>query len=169
MADTDKKPHGDAHGHGEPDPASLKAGYEKSDARVSPFFAWSFVVLVIVAAVFVLAYPLASGFRKLASRADVPPSPIAGSSRELPPQPNLQVSPRKDMDDYRARELAHLASYGTDPETGRVFIPVDKAMDKALAKGFPVRADAATSEALEAHAMIPSRSSSGRATERRDR
>ncbi|PKO17066.1 hypothetical protein CVU37_09680 [candidate division BRC1 bacterium HGW-BRC1-1] len=150
-------------------PESLAVGYEKRDVNLNPFFVAMLVVVIIIVVVMAAVWPLSGFLRKMAARADVPASPIAGQARELPPAPNLQVAPRAAMDRFLLQENAHLASYGVNPQTNKYYMPIEKAMDKALAAGFPVRADGATSESLEAHTMIPSRSSSGRTMERRDK
>ena len=150
-------------------PESLAVGYEKRDVNLNPFFVAMLVVLIIIVVVMAAVFPLSGFLRRYAGRADVPKSPIAGQARELPPAPNLQVAPRAEMDRFLAQENAHLASYGVNPQTKRTYMPIEKAMDQALAAGFPVRADGATSESLEAYTMIPSRSSSGRTMERRDK
>ncbi len=150
-------------------PESIAVGYEKRDINANPFFLAMLVVLLIIVAVMTAVWPLSGFLRRMAARADVPKSPIAGQARELPPGPNLQVAPRAEMDRFLVQENAHLASYGVNPQTHKYYMPIEKAMDKALAAGFPVRADGATSESLEAYTMIPSRSSSGRTMERRDK
>ena len=150
-------------------PESLAVGYEKRDVNLNPFFVAMLVVLIIIVVVMAAVFPLSGFLRRYAARADVPVSPIAGQARELPPAPNLQVAPRAEMDRFLAQENAHLASYGVNPLTKRYYMPIEKAMEQALAAGFPVRDDGATSESLEPYTMIPSRSSSGRTMERRDK
>ena len=60
----------------------------------------------------------------------------------MPPLPNLQTQPFKDVYQLRAAENEKLASYGwVDKEGGVTHIPIDRAMEVMLQRGFPVRAD----------------------------
>jgi hypothetical protein len=56
------------------------------------------------------------------------------------PEPRLQFSPRADMDAFRAREEAELHSYGWIDRTGGVVrLPIERAMDLIVQRGFPTR------------------------------
>ena len=62
------------------------------------------------------------------------------ASRELPPAPRLQVDPKADLANTRVEQERILNSYGwSDQGTGRVHIPIDRAMDLLLQKGLPAR------------------------------
>jgi hypothetical protein len=51
----------------------------------------------------------------------------------------LQVEPRLDLQRLRQREDTILGSYDwVDPRAGVVRIPIDRAIDRSLEKGFPV-------------------------------
>jgi hypothetical protein len=55
-----------------------------------------------------------------------------------PPAPVLQVDPRGDLAEFRAKEEARLSSYGwVDRGKGIVHIPIDRAMQEIAAKGIP--------------------------------
>jgi hypothetical protein len=67
------------------------------------------------------------------------PSPLV-KTRQVPPFPQLQVSPGADMIQFRAAEDAKLNGYGwVDRQTGIVRIPVDRAMDLLAERGLPTR------------------------------
>ena len=60
--------------------------------------------------------------------------------RELPPQPRLQTAPVLDLVEIRERELKRLSSYGwADQATGKVHIPIERAMELLVQRGVPVR------------------------------
>ena len=72
-----------------------------------------------------------------------PPASPFENVRTLPPEPRLQVSAPKDLEQYKAAQEEILNSYGwVDEKAGIVRIPIDRAMDILLQKGFPVRGTA---------------------------
>lgn len=74
------------------------------------------------------------------------------------PVPNLQKQPFKDIYALRQNENQKLTSYGwVDKDGGVTRIPIDRAMEVMLQKGFPSRADGGN--ALN---MVTQDSSSGR-------
>src|SRR2546426_11208283 len=70
---------------------------------------------------------------------DPPPSPIAEArAPRPPPEPRLQSSPVRDMEELRAREDSVLTSYGwVDRQAGIGRIPIDRAVELVLEKGLP--------------------------------
>jgi len=57
-----------------------------------------------------------------------------------PPLPNLQKQPFNDIYALREAENAKLTGYGwVDKEGGVTHIPIERAMDVMLQRGFPVR------------------------------
>lgn len=97
--------------------------------------------LIILAVSGLLIHFGLSGMWWYFNRTVAPPdaiSPFAGP-RQLPPQPRLQVTPRADLQTYLAAEQQRLDSYGTDPETGAIHIPVDRAIDLLAERGLPSR------------------------------
>ena len=68
--------------------------------------------------------------------------PLAVGQQKEPPTPNLQNQPFKDIYMLRQGEAEKLTSYGwVDKEGGIARIPIDRAMEVMLQKGFPARAD----------------------------
>jgi hypothetical protein len=56
------------------------------------------------------------------------------------PEPRLEEDERHQLDDVRMKEEKRLNSYGwVDEKAGRVHIPIDRAMDLIVQRGFPVR------------------------------
>ncbi len=64
------------------------------------------------------------------------------NSRELPPTPRLQVDPSVDLDQIRQSQNELLNSYGwADQATGKVRVPIDRAMDMLIERKLPVAHD----------------------------
>jgi len=69
-----------------------------------------------------------------------PPASPFEDVRTVPPEPRLQTMAPLDLKDYRADQEKILKGYGwVDSQAGIVRIPVDRAMDLLLQKGYPVR------------------------------
>ena len=81
--------------------------------------------------------------REKAANAAAQKYPLAASvPRKEPPGPNLQKQPFKDIYTLRQGENEKLSSYGwVDKDGGVTRIPIDRAMDVMLQKGFPARAE----------------------------
>jgi hypothetical protein len=69
--------------------------------------------------------------------------PLAASvPHREPPTPNLQTQPFKDVYMLRQGETEKLTTYGwVDKDGGVTHIPIDRAMEVILQRGFPVRAE----------------------------
>lgn len=108
---------------------SVEVGHEPYDRAV-----WSFVYVGGVAVIFVvfgLAFAAAVIWQSAGERLAREPavSPLA-AQRPEPPGPRLQVSPRLDMQQFRAREDATLSTYGwIDRDAGVVRVPIERAME----------------------------------------
>lgn len=113
-------------------------GYEGDDIHMSRLFAFAAGVaaLVIFGALgsivvfrfFVRHEPLG------------PPASPFEDVRTLPPEPRLQTEAPQDLNRYRNQQDNLLNSYGwVDPSAGVVRIPVTRAMDILLQKGYPIR------------------------------
>ena len=69
-----------------------------------------------------------------------PPASPFENVRTLPPEPRLQVAAPMDLKQYKAAQDEVLNSYGwVDQQAGVVRIPIERAMDLLLQRGFPVR------------------------------
>lgn len=86
-----------------------------------------------------------------------------GQENRLPPEPRLQVNPKQELIDLRARELDTLDHYSwVDKNAGIARIPIENAMKLTLERGLPARstqaavsAAAAATPAAEAPAASP--------------
>ena len=84
----------------------------------------------------------------------------AGKHEDTRPLPHLQTQPFKDIYKLHLGENETLASYAwVDKETGVTRIPIERAMELMLAKGYPARTSGA--DGLK---VVVSDASSGRTT-----
>ena len=84
--------------------------------------------------------------------------PLAAGAARPQPTPALQTQPFKDVYLLRHEETQRLDSYGwVDKEGGITRIPIDRAMEVMLQRGYPVRA-----EGGDALNVVTQDSSSGR-------
>jgi hypothetical protein len=103
------------------------------------------------------------GFKKETQREDRKLSgfvaePTIAAKRPHFPDPKLQISPRQDFRDFRAREEAELNSYGWINKTaGVVRIPVDRAMDLLAERGLPIRGSITTPRQISDLELIRNR------------
>jgi hypothetical protein len=115
-----------------------RRGYEDSDVSVRQLFAFAAGVagLVIFGAV---ASAVVFRFFVRHQPLGPPASPFA-NSRSLPPEPRLQIAAPQDLKRYRVDQDSILKSYGwVDRDAGTVRIPIERAMEILLQKGYPVR------------------------------
>jgi hypothetical protein len=97
-------------------------------------------------------YPLAAAARPAMKPGDP-------QHMNVPPGPNLQTQPFQDVYQLRAVENKKLGEYGwVDKDGGVTHIPIERAMEVMLQRGFPTRADAPVVGA------VTQDSSSGRTT-----
>ena len=110
-----------------------EGGYEREVISLRMVGAFLGGLLLTVIAVCLVAWWLFDHLAAEAARHDVPLSPLA-ETRQVPPEPRLQVTPQADLKALRTREYTALHSYGwMDRKAGVVRIPIDRAM-KLLAK-----------------------------------
>jgi hypothetical protein len=93
-----------------------------------------------VVVICLLMWWLFLGLRRLETRADPAPPPLAEERgpQPPPPGPRLQASPDQDMIDLRAGEdrTLHQPAW-IDPKQGIVRLPIDLAMDVVARRGLP--------------------------------
>ena len=108
-------------------------GHEESD--VSPWAVGKFAIGLALVCVISLAL-LFGFFRYLLSEEGGKAPEIVKS----PPNPVLETEPPVELKAFRAAEEHELNTYGwVDQQTGIVRIPIERAMDILLQRGFPVR------------------------------
>ena len=74
----------------------------------------------------------------------LPENPLAETDRQqFPPEPRLEEHPAGDIETLHTQEEQTLSTYGwMDKKAGIVRIPIDRAMELQLERGFPVRREA---------------------------
>lgn len=104
------------------------------------------VVFVAILAITVIATEfIVVGFFKYFEKAEpvVARAPLAAPAGTLPPPPNLLTNEPANLAAFRAHEEEVLDSYGwQDKNAGTVRLPIERAMELALERGFPVRGEA---------------------------
>jgi hypothetical protein len=132
------------------------------DSRAIGMFGVYLTVGVVVVAI--LMWALFRDFKMREEAADLPGSPLADHSRpHLPPEPRLQTTPELDLQAYLAAERQRVAGYGwVDEKAGLVHVPVDRAIDLVLERGFP--APSATQPEGAAQQVTPGAAATGPGT-----
>lgn len=123
-------------------------GHENSDASVRMVV----VVLAFLAAGAAVVFFIVFGiFSYLANHplSTAAPNPMAETAtQQFPPAPRLQVHPTIELQDLRSQEDKILSTYGwTNKNAGIVRVPIDRAMDLALQRGFATQSSKAGSAA----------------------
>ena len=117
--------------------------HEETDVNIRAIFGFAGVLLVVAIVIHVAVWGLFEYFDYRETRESGQALPLATGEPRLPPEPRLQVSPREDAADFRAREDAILNGYSwVSRDTGTVRIPITEAMKMTLQKGLPVRSTA---------------------------
>ena len=153
--------HAHDHAHDpEYGPTPPGAKYEHTDIDVSVgynFGLWLTVSMLISIGIVTGAFYFFEGQGRAANQA-AQKYPLAVGQQKEPPTPNLQTQPFKDIYMLRQDEEQRLGSYGwVDKDGGIARVPIDRAMDVMLEKGFPAR-----SEGGNALNVVTQDSSSGR-------
>lgn len=124
--------------------------YEKSDVNIGAIV--KFTIWLVIAGVLInlIAWGLFRYFSSREDRLEPPAPPLASRGADrLPPEPRLQgapgskfplQSPMLEMDAYRKKESDLLDSYDwVDQQAGTIRIPIERAKQLLLERGFSVR------------------------------
>lgn len=110
-------------------PSNPDVAYERSD--VDPRLLAG-IAAGLVATVAIVLVALRIGFPVARDRA------VDAPQGRLPPAPQLQADPARDLAVFRRAEDDALSSYGwIDRSRGIVRVPIDEAMRKTLERGLP--------------------------------
>lgn len=141
-------------------PTPPGAKYEHTDIDVNvgyKFGLWLTISMLISVGIVTGTFYFFEGQAKSAN-ALAQKYPLAVGQFKEPPTPNLQNQPFKDIYMLRQGEAVKLSSYGwIDKDGGITRLPIDRAIDVMLEKGFPTRA-----EGGDALNVVTQDSSSGR-------
>ena len=123
-------------------PPGAKYEHTDIDPNVGYKFAlWLAVAMLISAGIVYGSFRMFEG-REKAAGSLAEKYPLAVGMPKDPPMPNLQKQPFKDIYTLRQAETEKLTSYGwVDKDGGIARIPIDRAMELMLQKGFPARQD----------------------------
>jgi hypothetical protein len=115
--------------------------HETTDASVRPIVLTGVALAIVAAIVLGISVGL---FRFFVERpAQAPPNPMAAENPQLPPAPHIEDHPSSELEQLRQSEDQTLTTYGwVDRKAGTVRIPIDRAMELQLQRGFPVRKEA---------------------------
>jgi hypothetical protein len=114
-------------------------GHETQDADIRPIVYTGIGLALTALAVGIFVYGI---FRYLGGRAiaTIQSNPMSVEDQQIPPAPRLEEHPAIDLQQLHADEDRMLSTYGwVDQKAGVVHIPIDRAMDLQLQRGFPVR------------------------------
>jgi hypothetical protein len=126
-------------------PTPVGAKYEHTDIDPNvgyKFGLWLTVAMLMSFGIVFGAFRFFEG-REESSNALAQKYPLAASvPHKEPPTPHLQAQPFKDIYMLRQGENEKLTSYGwVDKDGGVAHIPIDRAMEIMLQRGFPARAE----------------------------
>lgn len=117
-------------------------GYESRDIVMSTMVKWIIALVVLIAFGITVPAVLFFVFRGYAPTGEVPYA--INRSTNLPPEPRIQSRPRMDLREFHDREQERLDTYGRDPRTGAIHVPIQQAIGVLAARGLPVRTTGAT-------------------------
>ena len=120
----------------------MSVQHEESDVNIRAIFGFGAGLIAVSLAAYLVVWLLLAYFdRREASTRPVGFPLAVGHETRLPPEPRLQVTPREDLRQLRARQQALLDSYQwVDKSAGIVRIPISEAMRLTVQRGLPTRA-----------------------------
>lgn len=115
--------------------------YEHSDAKTGPLWLAGIVLALLLGGAMWVSGRIDRRLTAGITQGQAP-SPIS-DLRQPPETPVLQSVPSAELERVRAEEAAllHAPASWIDPVNGIVRLPIEEAMEKVLAEGFPVRTE----------------------------
>src|ERR687888_293879 len=122
-------------------PAGQQSRHEASDVNVAGVLVFGAGLFAVTGIVCVIVWMLFGYFNNREAIRGAREYPLAVvQENRLPPEPRLQINPREDLRELRAREDEVLTTYGwVDKNAGVVRIPIEEAMKIVVRKGLPTR------------------------------
>lgn len=143
--------------------------HETTDVNVRRIAFFGGLLVVGLVVVFIAMTLLQYSVVGLPARLAQPPSYTTAPNVQLPPQPRFEEVPGRNLATLKAQQENLLGSYGwMDAKQGIVRIPITRAMELLVTRGFPVRPEDANNTFENAGNLKPSYPSSGRTMERVD-
>jgi hypothetical protein len=118
------------------------AGHETRDAKIAPIVLTGAGLALTVAIVGLVVYGV---FQYLETHppTSARPNPMSAEESQIPPAPRIEEHPAIEIQQLHSQENNILSTYGwTDKKAGVVRIPIDRAMELQLERGFPTRKEA---------------------------
>jgi hypothetical protein len=115
------------------------AGHETRDAGVLPIVLTGAGLAVAVAIVGLLVYGI---FQYLGAHpaTSIRSNPMSAEDSQIPPAPRIEEHPAIEIQQLHSQEDQILSTYGwADKKAGVVRIPIERAMELQLERGFPTR------------------------------
>ncbi len=134
--------------------------YETRDAQLAPLLKFMFWLVVAVAIAFFATYGMLRAMQKIPAIGERDPHPLAAQNDPIPPAPNLEMKKgvkqgwdgktidqserqpftTKMWPDMKADAQKKISTYGwVDQNAKIVHVPIERAMELVLQKGFPVQ------------------------------
>jgi len=119
------------------------AGHETRDASIAPIVLTGAGLALTVAIVGLVVYSI---FQYLETHpaTSARANPMSAEESQIPTAPRIEEHPAIEIQQLHAQENSILSTYGwTDKKARVVRIPIDRAMELQLERGFPTRKEAA--------------------------
>ena len=118
--------------------STRSTSHELSDAAIRPIVLTGIALAIVAAIVMTISVGL---FRFFVARPEpVRANPMASELPQFPPAPRISDHPADELQQLRQQEDQTLTTYGwVNRGAGVVRIPIDRAIDLAIQRGFPVR------------------------------
>jgi hypothetical protein len=114
-------------------------GHETRDAAGWPIILTGVGLAFVVAAAALFIYGVLTYLGMHPPKASQA-NPMSAEDSQIPPPPRIEEHPSIDIQQLHAQEDHVLSTYGwTDKNAGVVRIPIDRAMELQLERGFPTR------------------------------
>jgi hypothetical protein len=136
--------------HGNHDPILPESHHEVSDVSPKPIFFFAMGLVVLILLTLISMKGLFNLLDQDADRSDPQLSGVASERPKLPPLPRLETDPVAARKQYFQNEKMLIESYGwVDQKQGIVRVPIKRAMELLVERGFPVRAEAKVNPSSE--------------------
>ena len=115
------------------------SGHETRDAGVRPIVLTGVVLAVMIVIVGLIVYGTFFYLAKHPATGALS-NPMSAGDSQIPPEPRIEEHPAIAIQQLHAQEDKTLSTYGwMDKKAGVVRIPIDRAMELQLTRGFPAR------------------------------
>ena len=128
--------------HAGPDLSDPEMRHEHQDVNVWAVGKVGIALILTTIASMILMFGLFRYFEVRENAAQIPPASVTTPPTNLPPEPNLMFNQNEsgNLQDIRADEDKLVNGYGwVDQAHGIARIPVDRAIDLVVQRGFPPR------------------------------